>query len=189
MATRSLKINTEKALRYGRLAANQAASVYAYGEAANLSRESDRALEYFQKAMEVSTNMPDRPEIALTRFDMAELILGHFPSQRDEAMEHLELAIAEFEDMKMQPSLERARAVKVEAQSQPYRRPAYPDGLTEREVEVLRLVASGMTDREIAGELFIAIGTASTHVRNILSKTDTTNRAEAASYANRHNLI
>ena len=50
-----------------------------------------------------------RPEIALTRFQLAELLLGHYPQEREEALEHLEFVIEEFEEMKMKPSLERAQ--------------------------------------------------------------------------------
>ena len=49
-----------------------------------------------------------RPEIALTRLQLAELLLEHYPDERAEALDHLDFAIAEFRDMKMQPSLERA---------------------------------------------------------------------------------
>ena len=66
--------------------------------------------------------------------------------------------------------------------------PTYPDGLTQREVEVLRLVAAGRTDREISEELTIAIRTVTTHVGNILNKTSTANRTEAAAFATRHGL-
>ena len=61
--------------------------------------------------------------------------------------------------------------------------PNYPDGLTQREVEVLRLVALGKTDREIGEELFISVRTVSSHVGNILNKIGAANRTEAATYA------
>ena len=49
-----------------------------------------------------------RPEVALTRLQLAELLLEHYPEQQAEAKEHLDFAIGEFREMKMQPSLERA---------------------------------------------------------------------------------
>lgn len=58
------------------------------------------------------TDMRFRPEIALTRFQLAELILDLYPKERDEAKEHLDFAIDEFREMKMQPSLEKAEALK-----------------------------------------------------------------------------
>ncbi|HEX5303701.1 MAG TPA: response regulator transcription factor, partial [Streptosporangiaceae bacterium] len=63
---------------------------------------------------------------------------------------------------------------------------AEPDlaaGLTDREVVVLRLVAAGRSNREIAGELFISPKTASVHVSNILSKLHVGSRGEAAATA------
>ena len=56
-------------------------------------------------------------------------------------------------------------------------------GLTERELEVLRLVAEGRSNREIAGELFISPQTASVHVSNILGKLRVASRGEAAAKA------
>ena len=58
-------------------------------------------------------------------------------------------------------------------------------GLTARELEVLRLVAAGRSNREIASELFISAKTASVHVSNILSKLSVTSRGEAAATAHR----
>ena len=60
---------------------------------------------------------------------------------------------------------------------------APPDGLTPREVEVLRLIASGKSNQEIATELVISINTVTNHVKNILGKTGCANRTEAAAYA------
>ena len=84
--------------------------------------------------------------------------------------------------------MERLTELQEKMDSTPGRAPLFPDGLTQREVEVIRLVAAGRTDREIAEELVIGNRTASTHVRNILNKTGASNRAEAASYATRHGL-
>jgi pimeloyl-ACP methyl ester carboxylesterase/DNA-binding CsgD family transcriptional regulator len=63
-----------------------------------------------------------------------------------------------------------------------------PEGLTPREVEVLRLVAAGKSNRQIAEELQITVNTADRHVSNILTKIGASNRAEAASFAVRNGL-
>ena len=62
------------------------------------------------------------------------------------------------------------------------------DGLTAREVEILRLVAAGRTNREIAATLFVSLGTVNNHLVHILTKTDSANRAEATAFAFRHGL-
>jgi DNA-binding CsgD family transcriptional regulator len=64
-----------------------------------------------------------------------------------------------------------------------------PGGLTPREVEVLRLVAEGKSDREIGEALFISHRTVMRHVSNILGKLDVDSRAAAAAFAVRHELV
>jgi len=91
------------------------------GGAAALLGEAEKARGYYEQAIEICEKVRFRPEIALTRLEMAELLLGTGPgaragainrapmqAERAEAMEHLDFAIAEFRGMKMQPSLERA---------------------------------------------------------------------------------
>ena len=63
-----------------------------------------------------------------------------------------------------------------------------PDGLSPREVDILRLVARGLSNRQIGEELFISTHTAANHIRSILRKTSCANRTEAATYAHRHGL-
>jgi DNA-binding CsgD family transcriptional regulator/tetratricopeptide (TPR) repeat protein len=63
-----------------------------------------------------------------------------------------------------------------------------PDDLTPREVEVLRLIAAGRSNKDIATALFISLNTVATHVRSILNKTHTANRTEAAAYAMQQGL-
>lgn len=61
--------------------------------------------------------------------------------------------------------------------------------LTPRELQVLRLVARGMSNRDIAGELFISENTVKNHIRNILEKLQMKSRMEAAMFAVRSKLI
>ena len=84
---------------------------------------------------------------------------------------------------------EAAAAVLSAAGHRAGRRKAMPAGLTGREVEVLRLLAAGLSNREIAERLVISPKTASHHVEHIYAKTGTTNRALASLYAANHGLI
>jgi DNA-binding CsgD family transcriptional regulator len=68
-------------------------------------------------------------------------------------------------------------------------RPASVAGLSERELEVLRLVGSARSNREIAQALTISEHTAANHVRNIMVKIGCTNRTQAAMYASTHGLL
>jgi ATP/maltotriose-dependent transcriptional regulator MalT len=66
---------------------------------------------------------------------------------------------------------------------------ALPDGLTGREAEVLRLVAAGQTNKQIAGELFLSDKTVARHLSNIFVKISVSTRAAATAYAFRHDLV
>ncbi len=68
-------------------------------------------------------------------------------------------------------------------------KPPLPAGLTEREVEVLRLVASGLTNNEIATELFLSPKTVSRHLSNIFTKIGVSSRASATVFAIEHNFL
>jgi NarL family two-component system response regulator LiaR len=72
---------------------------------------------------------------------------------------------------------------------QPTDLPPTEDPLTEREVQVLRLVAQGLTNQEIGRKLVISERTAGTHISNILSKLHLANRTQAALYALREGLV
>ncbi len=65
---------------------------------------------------------------------------------------------------------------------------ALPDGLTEREAEVLTLIAQGLSNNEIASHLYVAEATVKTHINRIFAKTRSRDRAQAAVYARRHGL-
>ncbi|MEX1023121.1 MAG: alpha/beta fold hydrolase [Dehalococcoidia bacterium] len=67
--------------------------------------------------------------------------------------------------------------------------PADEANLTNRETEVLQLIARGRTDRQIADELVISVRTVGNHVKSILAKTGSANRTAAAMYATTHGLL
>ena len=66
---------------------------------------------------------------------------------------------------------------------------ANPDGLTKREIEILRMVAAGRTNREIAANLYIAEKTVKNYLTNIFQKIGASDRVQAALYAHRHELL
>jgi DNA-binding CsgD family transcriptional regulator/RecA/RadA recombinase len=168
----------------------------------------DKAAQHFEDALAFCRRAGYRPELAWTCCDYAEMLLARaqhvgaalaLPSgtqqaaplqgtDRTKAMALLDEALAITRELGMRPLMERAILLQEKAESQPAKAPAYPDGLTQREVEVLRLIAAGKTDRAIAEELIISVRTVTTHVSNILNKAGVANRTEAATYAARHGL-
>jgi DNA-binding NarL/FixJ family response regulator len=63
-----------------------------------------------------------------------------------------------------------------------------PDGLTQREVEILALIVRGLTNSEIAAQLFLSSHTVKTHINRIFAKTGSRDRAAAIGYAHRHHI-
>lgn len=92
----------------------------------------------------------------------------------------LEEAQATFERLNAVPDLDRIRNLTQYKQA--------PGGLTPRELEVLALVATGKTNRDIAGELFISEKTVARHVSNIFNKLGLSSRAAATAYAYEHGI-
>jgi serine/threonine protein kinase/tetratricopeptide (TPR) repeat protein len=78
------------------------------GAAAALLGDHERARSFTAQAIELATRVRHRPEIALSRLQLAELLLEGSAAEQRSAAEHLDFAIAELREMKMQPALERA---------------------------------------------------------------------------------
>jgi len=73
--------------------------------------------------------------------------------------------------------------------AEPPERPSEPpDGLTHREVEILALIARGLTNPEIAEQLFLSSHTVKTHINRIFAKTGSRDRVAAIAYAQRHHI-
>jgi DNA-binding NarL/FixJ family response regulator len=64
-----------------------------------------------------------------------------------------------------------------------------PDGLTTREAEVLKLIAGGLSNREIASQLFVTEATVKSHINRLFAKAGVTHRAQAVQYAYQHGLV
>jgi len=151
----------------------------------------DAAMAHFEKSLDFCRKAGYRPELAWTCHDYARALLQRVGSSgdRENAVSLLNEASMLSQDLDMQPLLQLSLDLKVQATTQQAEFLKYPDGLTRREVDVLRLIAAGKSNREIAGELFISLSTTANHVTSIFNKTRVANRTEAAIYANRRDLV
>jgi DNA-binding NarL/FixJ family response regulator len=173
----------------GQVACYGAASRYLGMLAATMSHWQD-AEQHFEAALAMNANMGARPWLAHTQHDYAAILVArNQPGDTEKAAALLQEALTTARDLGMQ-----ALEARIVARTNPETTPPPPpplmglDDLSPREIEVLRLMASGKSNREIAEVLFISRNTVSTHVRNILTKTGSANRTEAAAYAMRHGL-
>ncbi len=150
----------------------------------------DQAMAHFEDALAFCGKAGYRPELAWSCCDYSDTMLDPTVSSRQTTWESRQKAISLLDEslaisseLGMRPLMDRVTERLERIQTRPSTAPAYPDGLTQREVEVLRLIATGKTNREIGEELYISFRTVGNHVRNILTKTNTTNRTEAATFA------
>lgn len=109
----------------------------------------------------------------------------------DGAALELDAARGEFERLGAGPDAARARALSDDrpGRDEPPVRTARPAGLTRREVEVLALVATGRTNRQIAADLVISDKTVARHMSNIFAKLGVSSRSAATAYAYEHDLV
>ncbi len=153
----------------------------------------DRAIEHLEQALTANRTMGARTWVAHTLFELGRVL--RMRGRRDDdryAAALLSEAAGLAEQIGMPVLLTRARALGADTQrAGAGTRQALmpPDDLSWREVDVLRLVAAGLSNREIGEELSISGHTVANHVRSILRKTGATNRTEAAGYAHRHALL
>ena len=129
-------------------------------------------------------------EVARTRWRLAEALAE--AGRRDEAAEQWRQAAQTADQLRATPLRaaldDLARRARIGTAPQQVRDGAVFASLTSREREVLRLIAAGRSNREIASVLFIAPKTASVHVSNILGKLGVASRTEAAAVAHREGL-
>jgi two-component system, NarL family, response regulator LiaR len=141
----------------------------------------------------ITTEQPDVRILVLTSFAADDKV---FPAIKAGALGYIlkdsgpaELVQAIHQVYLGQPSLEPSIALKMLQEiSSPGQRPPTPEPLSEREMEVLRLLAQGKSNREIADQLVIAELTVRTHVSNLLGKLHLASRIQAALYALKEGL-
>jgi DNA-binding CsgD family transcriptional regulator len=149
----------------------------------------DEAEQHFTDALSMNARPGARPWLAHTQHQYAQML-----STRNRPGDHAKATALQLEALTIARELAmRALEARLTDQQEQTVPPSpapqdLPDPLSPREVEVLRLIAAGKSNRDIADALCISLNTVATHVRNILTKTGCANRTEAAAYALRHGL-
>jgi DNA-binding CsgD family transcriptional regulator len=158
------------------------------GMLATTMKRWQEAERHFQSALALSIRQGGRPWLAHAQHEYASMLRErNGPGDRERAISLAGEAASLAAEIGMAALAARAAALR-DALAPARERARYPAGLSQREVEVLRLVAAGKGNREIAQRLFVSHNTVANHVRSILTKTNTANRTEAAAFAMQHKL-
>lgn len=170
------------------------ALAHALGETAMLHGKPGEAAEQFQRAVErfEQLNVPLEQALSRQRAGVALAVAG----SRTEAASHLTNAYRIVRNLGARPMAERI-AADLESLGEKIEEGRHPEptgvktrgGLTRRQVEIARLLALGLTNKEIAGRLYLSARTVDMHVSNILDRLDCRSRTEAVRKANELGLL
>ena len=156
------------------------------GMLAALAGEDAKAAAHFAAAVALDERGGGRPWLAHSRHEWARW-LAQRGDDEPAARLQLDAALALGRELGMAGLARRCEALQRELDGAAAL-PAAPERLSRREVEVLRLLSAGHSNRAIAARLFISPHTVAHHVRHILAKTDCRSRTEAAAWAHRHRI-
>jgi DNA-binding CsgD family transcriptional regulator len=159
----------------------RAASAQAAGAIALAAGEPGDAVGLLREAWDLWQDVPAPYEVARVRA----LIGAAYGALGDDEGARMEIdaAVEVFEQLGARPDVERMMALQAPETAAP------TGGLTGREVEVLRQIAAGKTNRAIAAELSISEKTVARHISNIFTKLDLSSRSAATAYAYEHKLL
>ncbi len=179
----------ERNVVFGAHTASFGAASRLLGMLATTLQRWELAQHHFEHAIAFDQRTGGRPWLARSRFEFAAMLLRRGEGGDGERVRCLlEAAIDEARKLGMR-GLEQAILGLQPQPAQDQSQEIAVAGLSRRELQVLRLVATGKTNQEIATALFRSPNTVANHVRNILGKTKAANRAEAAAFAARHGLL
>jgi class 3 adenylate cyclase/DNA-binding CsgD family transcriptional regulator len=153
------------------------------------------AAQHFEDALAMNARMGARLWLAHTQHEYAQMLLArNQPGDHEQAEALLDQALVTARELGMHTLEERITACSDQMAAPSPTTPSlvpspYFSELSQREVEVLHLLAAGKSNRDIADTLYISLSTVATHVRNILGKTGSANRTEAAAYALQQGLV
>jgi DNA-binding CsgD family transcriptional regulator len=147
------------------------------GLLAQTSGQVDLAASHFEDGLAFCRQAGYRPELAWTCYDYAHLLLEMRHHKRGSQLLSEARSIAT--ELGMRPLLNKVMQLHENVEVAPQGFPKYPADLTERQVQVLRILATGKTNREIAEELVLSERTVEHHLASIYTKIGARNRAEA----------
>jgi len=149
----------------------------------------DTAARHFDAAIEMSRRQGSTPWLAHAQHDYASMLLERGQQgDAERARTLLAGALQLAESLGMTRLKEAVAQLALALESRPPQ-PSYPGGLSRREAQVLRMIAAGKSNQEIATAIFRSPSTVASHVRSILAKLGAANRTEAATFAARHGLV
>jgi len=147
-------------------------------------------LTCFNLARQTLRESGQRPLLAKTELDQAQILRDSaHPSGFGAALVLARSADETFGNLGMPEWSSRSQLLLASMEGPPAVRGGLPSGLSEREGEVLRLVARGLADRQIGAQLFVSPRTVNAHVRNLLNKTGAVNRTELSAWAFERGLV
>jgi DNA-binding CsgD family transcriptional regulator/tetratricopeptide (TPR) repeat protein len=151
------------------------------GRLAAVAGDHSLAARHFENALAFCRRAGYQPELAWTCYDYARFLLARGQSQHHQTVGALTVEARTLaRSLGMLPLLKRVAMLEAE---QDELTAEGPGGLTPREIEILRLIATGQTNKAIAKQLDISRNTVAVHVSRILAKTGARNRTEAARFA------
>ena len=169
------------------------------GLLAGLTGRPNEANTHFASAANLCQRAGYRPEYAWNAYCWASVLAGAYTDgtkppkptlgNAEKALALLDEALDISQELGMAPLAAKSSNLHESIKGRITRVAAYPDGLTRREVEVLRVLAQGKTNPEIGEELFISLNTVTRHLSHIYDKTGAANRVEAAIYAANRGLV
>jgi DNA-binding NarL/FixJ family response regulator len=158
----------------------EALAAGAAGRVCAAQGHTDSAVARLDAALKIWSALELPYEVARTRLDLAITLASDQP---DVSVDHARVALAGFEKLGASAVADRTAAFLRSAGVSGRSGPKSAGVLTRREHEVLRLLAAGLSNPEIAERLYVSRKTASHHVSSILAKLNLRNRSEAAAYA------
>lgn len=158
-----------------------------------LQGDLSEAEAYFKEARQQAHKNQQRGVRAIIDYDQALALTRVESEDVSQIGDLLDGAVQTFAALGMSAWHDRASRLLADLheveESQPRDAKTLPDGLTPREAQVLRLIAQGLTNKEIAKQLVISVATVERHISNFYRKIDARGRADATAYALTHGLV